>query len=89
MKLVTRHAPTPIDSFRSEFDELLSRFFTGEPTNRLPAAFTQTTFPAVDLPENVRLDPDSIVASYKNGMLELTIPKLEPTPAAKIAVKQG
>lgn len=41
----------------------------------------------IPLPENLRLDPDAITATYKRGMLEVTLPKLEPTPAAKILVK--
>jgi len=44
---------------------------------------------SIALPENARLEPDSIAASYKKGILEITIPKLEPTPAAKIPVKAG
>jgi HSP20 family protein len=40
----------------------------------------------IRLPENVRLDPDSITASYKQGMLEISVPKVEPTPAARISV---
>lgn len=44
---------------------------------------------SVALPENVRLDPDSIVATYKRGILEVSLPKIEPTPAAKIPVKAG
>jgi HSP20 family protein len=44
---------------------------------------------SIALPENARLDPDSIAASYKKGILEITIPKVEPTPAAKIPVKAG
>lgn len=44
---------------------------------------------SVVLPENVRLDPDSIVATYKRGMLEVTLPKIEATPTVKIPVKAG
>lgn len=44
---------------------------------------------AISLPENLRLDPDSIRATYKRGMLEVTLEKVEPTPAAKIQVKAG
>jgi HSP20 family protein len=42
---------------------------------------------AIALPENLRLDPDSISATYKKGILDVTFPKVEPTPAAKIPVK--
>lgn len=41
----------------------------------------------VALPENVRLDPDAISASYKRGVLEIVVPKIEPTPSAKIPIK--
>jgi len=44
---------------------------------------------SIPLPENLRLEPESIQATYKRGMLEVTLPKLEPTPAAKIPVKAG
>ena len=43
----------------------------------------------VQLPENTKLEPDAIVATYKKGMLEIVLPKMEPTPAAKIPVKAG
>jgi len=42
---------------------------------------------AIQLPENTRLDPDAVVATYKKGMLEIVLPKVEPTPAAKIPIK--
>lgn len=44
---------------------------------------------AVPLPENLRLDPDSITATYKRGMLEVTLQKIEPTPSARIPVKSA
>jgi HSP20 family protein len=44
---------------------------------------------SMHLPANARLDPEAIVASYKKGMLEVMIPKVEPTPTAKIPVKAG
>jgi HSP20 family protein len=44
---------------------------------------------SVALPENARLDPDALTATYKKGILEISIPKVEPTPAAKIPVKAG
>jgi HSP20 family protein len=44
---------------------------------------------SIALPENARLEPDSLVATYKKGILEISIPKVEPTPAAKIPVKAG
>lgn len=43
----------------------------------------------IPLPENIRLDPDSITATYRRGMLEVILPKIEPTPAAKIPVKSA
>jgi HSP20 family protein len=43
----------------------------------------------VELPEGLRLEAESIQASYKKGVLEIRIPKIEPTPATKIAVKGG
>jgi HSP20 family protein len=42
---------------------------------------------SIQLPENTRLEPDGVVAIYKKGILEITLPKVEPTPAAKIPVK--
>jgi HSP20 family protein len=35
------------------------------------------------------LKQDAIEARYKNGILTLTIPKVEPTPANKVKVKAG
>lgn len=152
MNIVPWRRQSTLDSFRSEFEDLLGRVFDGEPANRLPALFSKSVHPAVNLsetdkswnlsfelpgldakdinvqivgrqlvvsgerkweeekknrefhrvesqfgsfqravalPENVRLDPDGIVATYKRGILEVTLPKVEPTPAAKIAVKPG
>ena len=40
----------------------------------------------VQLPENVRLEAETIDATYKKGVLTITVPKLERTPAAKIEV---
>lgn len=42
---------------------------------------------SIPLPENLRLDPDAITASYQKGMLTVKIPKVEPTPPRKIQVK--
>jgi len=42
---------------------------------------------AIELPEGLNKDPDSVSASYVNGMLEIRIPKVEPKAAARIAVK--
>jgi HSP20 family protein len=44
---------------------------------------------AVELPDNARLDPDALAAAYKKGILEVTVPKVEPTPIARIPVKAG
>ena len=39
------------------------------------------------LPENLRLDRESIEATFQNGLLEIKVPKVEPTPVAKIPIK--
>jgi HSP20 family protein len=39
------------------------------------------------LPENLRLERAAIEATYEKGILTIRIPKLEPTPAAKIPIK--
>jgi len=44
---------------------------------------------AVELPANARIEPDALSATYKKGVLEVTVPKVEPTPTAKIPVKAG
>lgn len=41
----------------------------------------------VPLPEGLRLHAEDISATYKKGVLKVTLPKLEPTPASKIPVK--
>ena len=43
----------------------------------------------VQLPDNARTDADEIDASYKKGVLTVTVPKLKKTPAAKIPVHAG
>jgi HSP20 family protein len=43
----------------------------------------------IELPENARLAPGEVDASYKKGVLTILIPKAERTPAAKIPVKAG
>jgi HSP20 family protein len=42
---------------------------------------------SVTLPENIR--NASCEAVYKKGVLTVTVPKVEPTPATKISVKTG
>jgi HSP20 family protein len=42
---------------------------------------------SLTLPENLRLDRESIEATFQKGILEIKVPKLEPTPAAKIPIK--
>ncbi len=42
---------------------------------------------SVSLPDNLRFDRDAIEATFQKGVLEIRIPKVEPTPAAKIQVK--
>jgi HSP20 family protein len=39
------------------------------------------------LPDNLRLDRESIDATFQKGVLEIKVPKVEPTPAAKIPIK--
>jgi HSP20 family molecular chaperone IbpA len=39
------------------------------------------------LPENARMERESIEATFQKGMLEIKVPKVEPTPAAKISIK--
>jgi len=42
---------------------------------------------SVTLPRNLRLDAESIVAKFDKGVLQIKIPKLEPTPTKKIKIK--
>ena len=42
---------------------------------------------SVLLPDGLNLDPDAIAAVYRKGLLEVTLPKLEPKPATRIKVK--
>jgi HSP20 family protein len=42
---------------------------------------------SLTLPDNLRLDRESIDATFQKGILEIKVPKLEPTPAAKIPIK--
>jgi HSP20 family protein len=42
---------------------------------------------AIDLPEGLRTDSDAVNATYKKGILEIEIPKVEPKPAAKVKIK--
>ena len=44
---------------------------------------------SMTLPEGLRLEDGAVEATFKNGMLEIRIPKAKPTPAAKIQVKRG
>ncbi len=43
----------------------------------------------LQLPTNALTDPEKIEASYKKGVLTITVPKFEKTPAAKIPVHAG
>lgn len=43
----------------------------------------------IPLPGGLRLNPDDIHAKYKKGVLKISLPKLEPTPASKIPIKAG
>jgi HSP20 family protein len=42
---------------------------------------------SLTLPDNLRLDRESIDATFQKGVLEIKVPKVEPTPAARIPVK--
>lgn len=42
---------------------------------------------SISLPDSLRFDPDAIEATFQKGVLEIRIPKVEPTPAAKIPIK--
>lgn len=42
---------------------------------------------SIPLPRNARLEADSVSASFKNGVLEVLVPKVEPTPSGKVIVK--
>jgi len=42
---------------------------------------------SLTLPETLRIDRDAIQATFEKGVLEIRIPKLEPTPAAKIKIQ--
>lgn len=42
---------------------------------------------SLTLPGNACLERESIEATFQKGMLEIKIPKIEPTPATKIAIK--
>jgi HSP20 family protein len=42
---------------------------------------------SLTLPDNLRFDRESIEATFQKGLLEIKVPKVEPTPVAKIAVK--
>ena len=43
----------------------------------------------IQLPTGLRLDPDAVEAKYEKGMLEIAIPKVEPTPVARIPIQKG
>jgi HSP20 family protein len=45
--------------------------------------FTRT----LTLPDNLRLSKESIEATFQKGVLAIHVPKLEPTPAERIAIK--
>lgn len=150
MKLTPWKHRNELTSFRSEMDDLFSRFFSEPVATHLPEAFTRPSLPPVNiaesekaytvtvelpgvdekdiqvqlmgnqltikgerkweeekkskefhrvetqfgsfermvtLPTNLRLDPDAVKATCRRGMLEILIPKVEPTPAAKIPVR--
>ncbi len=43
---------------------------------------------SVTLPEGCRLEADSIDAIYDKGILELSVPKVEPTPSRRVPVRK-
>jgi HSP20 family protein len=42
-----------------------------------------------ELPMDVRQEPADVKATFRKGLLEIRIPKVEPRPIAKIPVKAG
>jgi HSP20 family protein len=42
---------------------------------------------ALTLPTTLRLEPEAVTARYVKGVLELVLPKVEPTPVARIPIK--
>lgn len=48
-------------------------------------SFTRT----VDLPDGSKTQPEKIAATYEKGILEIVVPKSEPTPSTKIKVKKA
>lgn len=42
-----------------------------------------------ELPMDVRTDADGVKATFKNGMLEIRVGKIEPKPVTKIPVKSS
>jgi len=44
---------------------------------------------SVLLPDGLDLAPEAVKASYDKGVLEVTLPKLEPKPATRIKVKKA
>jgi HSP20 family protein len=152
MKLTAWKHRNELTSLRSEFDDLINRFFHEPATSHLPEAFTRSHVPplnlaesekswtvtvelpgveekdihvqlmgnqliikgerkweeekktkefhrvesqfgaferVVSLPTSLRLDPDAVKATCNRGMLEIVIPKVEPTPATKIPVRSA
>lgn len=43
----------------------------------------------VELPDGLMHEPDAVKATFRRGVLEVTIPKVEPKPTAKIKVVSG
>ena len=41
------------------------------------------------LPDGLNLDSDAVKATYRKGVLEVSLPKLEPRPATKIKVEKS
>lgn len=44
---------------------------------------------SVALPDTLNFDPERVEAKFEKGVLRIRIPKLEPTPSARIRVEPG
>jgi len=61
---------------------------TGKEFHRVESQFGEFER-RIQLPENASPDTDKIEASYKKGVLTITVPKAEKTPTSKIPVHAG
>ena len=44
---------------------------------------------SITLPDGLRREREAVVATFRQGILEIRVPKLQPTPAARIPIKAG